>query len=90
MMEGQHTKHLQWACRRGMLELDILLKPFLDEQYSKLMPQEKIIFEQLLKENDQDLFEWLTNKRKCENSKLVDLIKKIQEYAIYRHSCINH
>ena len=32
---------LKWACRRGMLELDILLEPFVDEAYDALSIEKK-------------------------------------------------
>lgn len=51
---------LRWACRRGMLELDILLSRFLEEKYPTLSVEEKKIFEKLLTCQDPDLFNWLT------------------------------
>ena len=58
----QKIKQLQWQCRRGMLEVDILLKRYLNEVYEQASAEEQACFEVLLKENDQSLFEWLTGK----------------------------
>ena len=58
----QKIKQLQWQCRRGMLEVDILLKRYLNEFYEQASAEEQACFEALLKENDQCLFEWLTGK----------------------------
>ena len=74
-------KKLQWACRRGMLELDIMLKPFLDEQYKFLSLSEQHTFIKLLDEADQDLFEWLTGKKRCEDQELANMIVQIIHYA---------
>ena len=52
-------QHLRWQCRRGMLELDLLLNQFLEEQYDLLDERDKLSFIELLKENDQDLYGWL-------------------------------
>ena len=49
---------LKWACRRGMLELDVLFIPFVDEAYDELTSKEQHIFERLLTEQDPDLFAW--------------------------------
>ena len=46
---------LIWACRRGMLELDILLSRFVETHYEKLSDQDKLRFDVLLECEDQDL-----------------------------------
>lgn len=50
---------LRWACRRGMLELDVLLGNFLEERYDNLSVDEKKIFIELLEEPDPALFAWI-------------------------------
>jgi antitoxin CptB len=52
-------KQLQWACRRGMLELDLLLQQYLDHDFDTLTSDEQQLFDDLLGEADQDLFSWL-------------------------------
>ena len=39
------TERLRWGCRRGMLELDMLLLPFFDEHYLNMTEKEKQSFE---------------------------------------------
>ncbi len=51
-------QRLKWQCRRGMLELDLLLGKFLEERYPSLKEQQKLAFVKLLKESDQDLHGW--------------------------------
>jgi len=43
---------LRWQCRRGLLELDIVLGRFLDTHYGALDPSEKESFQALLAEQD--------------------------------------
>ncbi len=50
---------LHWKCRRGMLELDLLLRGFLDSGYGELDEAGKAEFEALLELPDQELFELL-------------------------------
>lgn len=50
---------LQWACRRGMLELDILLGRYLQAGYLKASPEERQAFQALLGCEDQSLYHWL-------------------------------
>jgi len=47
---------LRWACRRGMLELDLILKDFLDND---LNDNNQAKFEQLLNCTDAELADWL-------------------------------
>ena len=49
---------LAWHSRRGMLELDLLLIPFLNEVYRDLSKEDQQRYEQLLECEDPDLFSW--------------------------------
>ncbi len=53
---------LFWQCRRGMLELDILLQNFLKEGYQNLSQNEKHVFKKLLKNSDNLLLEYLMGR----------------------------
>lgn len=77
---------LRWACRRGMLELDVLLGNFLEEAYANLSEEMKLGFERLLSENDQDLFMWLTGKETPLDPDFITLVEKIRYHAKHRHS----
>lgn len=76
---------LRWECRRGMLELDVLLGYFLNEVYLTLSVDEQAIFVNLLKSNDQDLFYWLTDQRVPKEADFADMIKRIKMHAKNRH-----
>lgn len=80
----QINNRLRWACRRGMLELDVLLGNFLTEGYLQLSAAEQQQFEDLLLCEDQDLFEWLT-AHKTAPPIYQNMIKKIQLHAQTRH-----
>lgn len=68
---------LKWACRRGMLELDILFIPFVDEVYDALTAKEQQIFERLLTEQDPDLFAWFMGHKTCEDTELNTMVQLI-------------
>lgn len=48
---------LRWHCRRGMLELDLVLARFLEENYAKLTAQQRQEFEVLLELEDHELWQ---------------------------------
>tara|TARA_R110001592_G_scaffold60539_1_gene184158 strand:+ start:13150 stop:13413 length:264 start_codon:yes stop_codon:yes gene_type:complete len=49
---------LAWHSRRGMLELDVLLIPFLNEVYRDLSKEDQQRYKCLLDNEDPDLFSW--------------------------------
>jgi antitoxin CptB len=48
------TNQLKWACRRGLLELDLLLNSYMDKVYDQLTDSEKRQFISLLDMQDQE------------------------------------
>ena len=72
---------LAWRCRRGMLELDLLLQGFLDEGYDTLPATQQALFEQLLALPDQMLFDYLLNGIAVDETEFVDVIEKIRAQA---------
>lgn len=50
---------LRWRCRRGMLELDMLLGRFLDEHYPHLDARQQHDFADLLELDDPELWQRL-------------------------------
>ena len=71
-----------WASRRGMLELDIMLSNFANTEFDKLSSQNKLYYQQFLEEEDQDLFDWLLQKRKPDNSEHQTIIQLIRQFQL--------
>lgn len=69
---------LRWACRRGMLELDLLLLSFFEQVFVKLNQQEQKLFEQLLGCNDQELYNWLIKHEPVTYPELVSLVERVR------------
>ncbi|MHB8623458.1 MAG: FAD assembly factor SdhE [Sulfuricaulis sp.] len=70
-------QRLRWRCRRGLLELDVLLGGFLDRGYAKLTAPERAAFDVLLEVPDNQLLAYLQG---CENppeQELMQIISKI-------------
>ena len=68
---------LKWACRRGMLELDVLFEPFVDDAYDALSTEHKAHFQRLLACEDPDLFAWFMGHKKCEDEALSNMVQLI-------------
>lgn len=65
---------IRWRCRRGMLELDVMLQNFFDQEYAKLSVEKQKLFEELLDEADQDLQRWLLGAQACDKPKFQDML----------------
>lgn len=72
---------LRWQCRRGMLELDLLLLPFVENQYSNLTLDEQQTFEELLTYTDQELYHWLIGHEPAPDATLQKMLHKVLHYA---------
>ena len=66
-----------WHSRRGMLELDLLLVPFVSEVFDALSKIEKVSYLALLEEEDQDIFAWLIGGSKPDHDRYALIISKI-------------
>lgn len=77
MSENLEHKRLMWHCRRGMLELDVLLLPFCREEYLSLSAEDQAKFVDLLECEDPDLFAWFMRHRIAENPDHAYMVDKI-------------
>ncbi|KGJ97695.1 FAD assembly factor SdhE [Thalassotalea sp. ND16A] len=68
---------LRWACRRGMLELDVLFMPFVDEAWDGLNEQQKLDFDRLLAGDDPELFAWFMGHEECKDEALNSMVQLI-------------
>ena len=85
-MSAQITEYseLKWRCRRGMLELDILLNSYLDKNYSTMSQQQGDLFSEVLDYPDQVLFDLLLGNMQSSDARVNRLVSEIQ-----RISCNN-
>jgi len=73
------TKRLRWRSRRGMLELDLLLLPFVDNVFPALTADRQQAFVRLLEQDDPDLMSWFSHKSRPEDEELAELVEMILE-----------
>lgn len=72
---------LQWRCRRGMLELDLLLQGFLKTVYPSLSRAEQACFVSLLELSDQKLSEYLLEQTPVSEKEFAHVIERIRAAA---------
>ena len=81
MIDQEEVRRMQWAARRGMLELDLVLEPFVNKRYSELSDSDRLIFQRLMLCEDQELFSWLLQREEPEDKELAAIIKQILKFA---------
>ena len=77
MVEQSELNRLFWHSRRGMLELDVLLVPFVREVYPSLDAENQARYRKLLECEDQDMFGWFMQREEPEDADLKRMVKMI-------------
>lgn len=78
-LDNTTQRRLAWRCRRGMLELDIVLQQLVAEQFFSLSEQELVELDKLLDLPDNDFWSLITNTDEVhENIALQSLLSKIR------------
>lgn len=70
-----------WRCRRGMLELDWLLRSYMEQQFDAMSEDERARFISLLDYPDQTLLEILMGRRIPADPELKILTAEIRRAA---------
>ncbi|HRN81183.1 MAG TPA: succinate dehydrogenase assembly factor 2 [Nitrosomonas europaea] len=74
-----HQARMRWRCRRGMLELDIVLQRFIDNHYEQLDEHQLELFEMLLSLSDHDLWNIIIDNTKEPDNQFQPVLKLLQE-----------
>lgn len=81
-MNPQHAK-LQWRCRRGMKELDMLLLGYLQHAFDTASEEERRAFAELLELQDPQLMAYVVGRETPTDQTLATLISKLRASARY-------
>ena len=76
---GSLSVNYKWQCRRGMLELDLLLNNFVDKGVESLSAEQKQTFEMLLSYPDQTLLDLLLGNSVSSDLSIASLVQQIQK-----------
>lgn len=66
-----------WHSRRGMLELDLVLEPFVKNSYLLLDQEAQALYRRLLTCEDQELFNWFLKKEPASDKDLATMVETI-------------
>ncbi|MAF84394.1 MAG: succinate dehydrogenase assembly factor 2 [Gammaproteobacteria bacterium] len=76
-MSSAHRSRLEWHCRRGMRELDVILMRYMNRDYDGAGQTEKASFEALLSLQDPEILDLLTGRLVAEDEDIRHVIERI-------------
>lgn len=79
---NEEIKKLRWRCRRGTLELDLMLARYLDRCYLAAASDEQQTFRALLELEDSDLLRYMLGEQRPESSVLAGLVELIRKLPV--------
>ena len=62
-------ERVRWRCRRGMLEMDILLARFVEQRYAQLDAPQREAFDELLDLPDTELWDLVRGEKEPEQAR---------------------
>ncbi len=84
MVSEIESKKIYWHSRRGMLELDLILLPFVEQQFKHLDAVDQQRYVRLLECEDTDLFSWFMQRQSAPGTELAAIVEKILAFS--RHA----
>lgn len=78
-LERSVVERLRWGCRRGMLELDLLLTAYLERTANRMSSYDALTLQTLLDQPDPILYDWLMGYRIPDDRALRDLVGHIRD-----------
>ncbi|MDG2203115.1 MAG: succinate dehydrogenase assembly factor 2 [Burkholderiales bacterium] len=70
---------IRWSCRRGLLELDLVLQRFLNDHYLSLTAEQKKTFTRLLGLPDNDLLDLAMERADTNDEAFGELVNLMRE-----------
>jgi antitoxin CptB len=77
-VDAADVRRLRWRCRRGLLEVDLLLQRFARDRLEALSAEEAAVLAGLLERPDAELLEWLLGRERPEDPQVADVVDRIR------------
>lgn len=78
MIAPEKKAKIKWQCRRGMLELDLILNEFMTTHFDQLSPVKIEQLEALLTYPDPQLYVWLIGQEEPTDQELAEIVHTIR------------
>ena len=76
-MDATDRARLEWRCRRGMRELDVLLMGYMADDFDAASGDEQAAFERLLSLPDPEILDLLTRRIRAHDSGIQHVVERL-------------
>ena len=73
-MDKEEWNRLRWQCRRGLLELDLVLERFLEKYGDRLQGEHLSSFRTLLTHTDNEIWNLIRAHTECSDARFAELV----------------
>ena len=80
MDQREEWNRAKWASRRGLLELDLLLAPFVNEAFTALGHELRSDYRELLSQDDQVLIGWIMGRAEVSERRFAIVVSEIRRF----------
>ena len=80
---SKEINRIHWKCRRGMREIDLLMREFSRNSLEKLNSDDLLLFEEILNYDDQSLYDFIFKQVTLSNNLHEKFISK-NTYKFYK------
>ena len=77
-MNERERDRIKWNCRRGLLELDLVLERFVERHLDALNAGETEVFKELLAYEDNDLLDMVMSRAEPVNTRLSPVLEMMR------------
>jgi antitoxin CptB len=78
-MTAEELNRLRWQCRRGLLELDLVLERFLEKYCDRLQGEHLNSFQMLLAYTDDELWDLVRARSECRDARFADVVQWMRD-----------
>ena len=78
--ENAERNRCYWRSRRGLLELDLLLPPFVKTRFETLSAVQRRALHRLLECEDQDVWDWFQQRSAPDDAEIGELVALIRAF----------
>ena len=81
-MSERDRDRFRWRCRRGLLELDLVLSRFLGTRFDQLTPDQKDALTRLLDVPDNDLLDMVMGRAETDDVACAEIVGMLREATL--------
>ena len=75
LLETEEWNRLRWQCRRGLLELDLVLERFLEKYGDRLQGERLSSFQTLLTHADNEIWDLIRAHTECLDTRYAEVVQ---------------